>query len=197
MMNLDYKLKEFESVLMEYTPLLYSKLLPPLENTEMERLFHHVSIDDMVLSTMYKWKNGIPYDTSLPTNVFDFCSMGVMLPLEFISKLYGEGDYRGDWEGHYFPLIGNYAGDYLLYNSDKNSDSYGMLYLYSPSLLFIDEKISYHDSIESMIQSIIECFRRGAYNYDEKRGGLDADIDLQYEIYARLNPKSSYWDDYR
>lgn len=188
------KIELFESTLRKHALFLWSKLNPALNNDEIDSFMRKIGIEDDIISAFYRWKNGVSYNINEPTLLYEFCSFGVMLPLEFISQICIPEDEYYEWEPHFFPIIGNYQGDYLLYNSDKNSSTYGMLHLYSAALLLVDEKITYYDSIETMVQSIIDCFESGAYRYNATNlEGLTIDDEKAIEINKKNNPLSEYW----
>jgi hypothetical protein len=188
---------ELERILKQYSPYLYERLRSPLDSSIIKDGFGKFGIYDEKIIELYQWKDGINNDGTVPTNAFEFCSFGVLLSLEYASTIYTSQILSNQWDKSIFPIIGNFSGDFLLYNSDPQSEQYGMISLYSPALFFMEDLPLYYDSIESMIKTTIECFITGAYKYDNKNLLLDVDLDLQYEISAKLNPKSSYWDDYR
>ena len=96
------------------------------------------------------------------------------------------------WKENYFPLFTNNAGDYLLYDLSKNSQTYGMLLFYSPSLLIVDPKTAY-DSLESLFKTVIACYNAGVYRYNHSSNTLEVDQEREFEISTGINPNSEYW----
>jgi len=52
---------------------------------------------------------------------------------------------------------------------------------------------SYFDSLESMIETHIQCFKNKAFVYDSDQMFLDVDTDAYFEMAVKLNPESKYW----
>ena len=49
-----------------------------------------------------------------------------------------------------------------------------------------------YDSIESMIDTLIECYQNGAYKV--ANGKLEIDFDLESKTAQKFNPLSEFWD---
>lgn len=195
--NIRNTLRLFEACLKKYCTPLFDRLQEPLKESEVNMLFDIIGVNDPYLKELYLWRNGIPYDVALPTHSFDFCTFGVIPPLDYLKNVL-DLESADFWKRSYIPIIASYGGDFLLYESDENTESYGMLFLYSPNLGYVYDQISYYDSLESMVRTIIECFELNAFSYDSQNMILDViNIDMQYSIAAKLNPKSEYWEDYR
>lgn len=87
-------------------------------------------------------------------------------------------------DSHVTPLLSNYSSDHIGYLED------------SPSLWRLNhddfETYKIFSSSKSLMQSIIECYRQGAYFLDSS-GYLDWDVERTTEICAQLNPDAEYW----
>ncbi|SFM74493.1 hypothetical protein SAMN05428949_0642 [Chitinophaga sp. YR627] len=182
---------KLEKILCENAEFLYQKLQVPLEPSMIQSFLSTCNAFDPQLEEFFAWKNGIPYNVSDYTLRYDFSSQGVFLPLSFAVSLSDSFKSYGLWPEYLFPLVGNYSGDYLLYDLRIDEPTYGMLFLFSKSALSLDPMMTYCDSITAMLSTIIACFENGAFRYGKE--GLDIDFDLMIEINKRNNPASSYW----
>lgn len=95
------------------------------------------------------------------------------------------------WPDYYFPLFTNGGGDFILLNIDVQSEEFGRLYLYSPAINLSIEPISLYDSIKTMVDTILLCYKHCAYFFENRE--LIIDTDLEFEISKRQNPQSLFW----
>jgi hypothetical protein len=181
-------LQRFDSTLQKYNPKNYKKLQPPLPKQVTEGLFNKLHIDDPGMKAMYEWKNGVNISEGLGNGdmIFDF---GVLFPLESVLK-YAE-DYPQQ-NPQLINFVGDSTGDGLLFNIERGPD-YGKIYVYSVSLLSIDDPYGYYDSIYSMIETTIRSYQTGALKYDDINGFLDKEDDNFVELATKLNPQSNWW----
>lgn len=185
-------LNALEQCLKQYVEPVYHKLEKGVSYEYITEIVNEFDLIDDNIKNLYHWRNGIKRDTGKYVGQFDFFSFGKMLPLEEALvhyKIYMNG---GSWPSNYFPLFTTNAGDYLLYDSDKKSKTYGMLFLYSPSLLITEPKTAY-DSLESFFQTVIQCYQQGAYRFNHSSNILEIDDEREWEISTKLNPNSKYW----
>ncbi len=198
MNKLEKSISALDHCLKKYCEALYQRLLNPLEKEKVKELFQQIGVDDSDLEKLYLWKNGIPYDVSLPTYSFDYTSFGVIPPLEYAVEIYQMESQNDLWSKSLVPIVCSYAGDFLLYESDKNSQTYGVIYLFSPNLGYVYDLITYFDSLESMILTTVESFKSGVFVYNNNEMVFEVnDRSMQFNIATKLNPRSEYWDDYR
>jgi hypothetical protein len=137
-----YLAKEFEKTLREKAEFLYQKLQVPLEPPVIRSLLSGCNALDLQLINFFSWKNGLGYNVSDYTLLYDFCSQGVFLPLPFALSVSDSSKEYGLWPEYLFPLVGNYSGDYLLYDLRTNEPTYGMLFLFSKSSMSIDPMLT-------------------------------------------------------
>ena len=182
----------FEDCIKQYCYPVYEKLDKGLTYDYISEILKKINIDDIKVSELYYWKNGIKFDTSRYVNEFNFCSSGKMLPLEeaIVHYIYYVGDNL--WKENYFPLFISNAGDFLLYDVDKNNKTYGMLLFYSPSLLIVEPKTAY-DNLESFFETTITCYQKGIYKYNKSSNTLEVNQEREFEISIEKNPHSEYW----
>ncbi len=189
MKSFNLLLKEFDLILTKYNTINYRKLKDSLPNDEVLSYLNKLKVIDSNFKSLYNWKNGNDVNdiAVMRCQIFNFGSMISLNSISFFmntSELY--------WDPFFIPLVANGDGDYLLYNNENESD-HGKLHLFSPSLLFIEEPITYYDSISSLLETTIEAYKQSALIYDSKEDWLDIDIDKYYEIAKQINIKSKYW----
>ncbi|WP_147323553.1 SMI1/KNR4 family protein [Chitinophaga silvatica] len=185
-------LNNFDKVIAEKATFLYNKHNEPLDQNQILSLLESHNIYDEELVELYSWKNGIFYNPIEYTILYDYSAEGVILPLEYASSLCNPDDGYHLWKKNFFPIIGNYGGDFLLYNSDSKSKTHKMIFLYSKSALSLNPMYSYFDSVSAMLMSITECFNSNVFQYNEN-SGLDINIEAWTGIIRGINTKSTYW----
>lgn len=183
---------DFENCLKQYCESAYLKLGAGLQKDYIREILTRININDENIKELYHWKNGIKVDESTHVGEVDFCSNGKMLPLEEALVHYELCTKDNLWGNNFFPLLSSNAGDFLLYNTDRKSKTYGMLCFYSPSLLIVEPETSY-DSIESFCKTVIACYQQEAYKYNESDNRLEVSDDDEFKISSEKNPRSEYW----
>jgi len=76
-------------------------------------------------------------------------------------------------------------------NVDEESEECGLVYLYSPSINLSIEPVSMYDSIESMLDTILLCYKKQAYFFKNRE--LSVNTNLEFEIGHHQNPRSLFW----
>lgn len=192
MKSIEIEIQRLDLCLKKFCKPMHDRLLEPMKKEVIESILAPWGYDDNHIVDIFQWKNGIPYDESLPTYCFDYTEFGVIPPLEYIVDILNIEKRNKSWNDSLFPLVVSYGGDFLLYETNKKSRNYGAIYLYSPNLGYVDHLPRYFDSIFSLIDTIIENFESGAFKYLDM--SLEIDYDLTSKISKRLNPASEYWN---
>jgi hypothetical protein len=191
-------LEELDQILQEHNQDNYKKLKVSLPDTEINYYLKKLGINDQNFELFFEWRNGndINEISNQHCQIFDF---GSIISLESIVKLTITNTKKelNSWKSSFTPVIANGEGDFLLYNNDEKQDDYGKLHLFSASLLFIEEPISYYDSLETLIKTTIEAYKQSIFRYDPKRKWLNMDLDRYFEIAKVINNKSKYWKSLR
>jgi len=188
-MNLVTLLNKYDDTLRNYNPSNYEKLQAPLSVEKIEEHLHNFGVDDENLKALFHWKNGFEGENS-GDRIF---KKGGLLSMEYILKLSSLSLSEDLWKDTFIPLVSEGGGDYLLFNKEKGPD-YGKLHLYCVSLLYIDEPISYYDSIYSMIKTTIDAYEEKVLIFDELNGSrLKYDIDAFNSIAKKNNKHSDFW----
>ena len=97
------------------------------------------------------------------------------------------------WEGPYLPLLRDDTGQFLIFNNGPGKD-HGKIHLYSSSLGFIDDPISYYDSVPAMIETTLLSYEQEAFVYDDAKDWLKIDRNKYAKIAKAINQRSKYWD---
>lgn len=141
---------------------------------------------------LYEWRNGIDniYDHNF--NHQPFFSFGIFYSLSSAIELYkSHAVVNKYWADCYFPLFTNGGGDFILLNIDRQSEEFGRLYLYSPAINLSIEPVSLYDSIKTMVDTILLCYKKHACFFENRE--LMVDNDLETEISRHQNPQSLFW----
>jgi hypothetical protein len=185
-------LARLDSVLKKFNPVNYERLYPPLPPERLSAVFGQLECDDEDMRTLFSWKGG--FDPELNPKqrcmIFDFNSY-LCSPDSMVYLLEdNEDDPR--WVGPYLPLLRDDTGQFLIFNNTPGKE-HGKIHLYSSSLGFIDEPISYYDSIPAMIETTIQAYEQGALVYDDAKDWLRKDRQKLAGISKAINRQSEYW----
>jgi len=196
MKQLKELLTDFENALVKAKCPILQKLKAGYDAMFVNELLNRLHIQNDALATFYGWRNGIMNMADGLIGEMELFPNGIILSLEESENIYTLYTQDQVWEKIFFPIFTNGGGDYFLYDVDDKSPTYEMIFLYAPSLLLDEKPQTIYDSLESLIETQIQCLNNDAYNFDSK--GIDnIDYDLLYDISAKCNPKSKYWDEYR
>jgi hypothetical protein len=193
MASLTINMEVLEKCLAKYCNPLFSILMPPLPDEVRDQLFASIELDEPSIKQVYQWKNGINYDNKMPRNSYDFSGFGVIPSLEYLVEKRKKENEDNLWKKTMIPIVTDFGGNFILFESDKKSNAYGQLFLYSPTMGHVDFPMSYFDSLDTMIKTICRWFEEEAFQYDQKEMYLDIDFDKQYDIGRKYNPISKYW----
>ncbi|OIQ97454.1 hypothetical protein GALL_204640 [mine drainage metagenome] len=178
-------LQELDTTLRNYNIVEYNKLQPPLPDKEIDKSLKDLGIIDENVKALFQWKNGEKEDS--------YCQMmecGGLLSLQEIKE--DKESYLSDcYASSFIPIISE--GEQKILFNNKSGSHYGKLYLYSVPCLYIDYPISYYDSLETMVTTIIEAYKKNAYAYNLESNWLDIDHEKFREIAKKNNKKSTYW----
>ena len=198
-------IKELETALIESgNPILSKMDVEASHKTDQEIInsFKDAKLECCPeLLELYKWKSGCN-----EKNLFEIedveksralCSVGNIAAYPISTKMYKE--YQ-QCEQYWFtdeclsPFIFNgIYEDPVLINLNPKSKDYKALFFYSPALLYPDPTKMY-DSIESWMETIIQCYKKHIYHID-KDGFLITDLSAEVKLARKLNPNSEYWFD--
>lgn len=182
----------FDHTLKKYNRTNYARLSDPLSNEEMISYIEKIQVTNDDFKSFYTWKNGFDYmkNPSVDCQIFDF---GAPLPLqEMVATIIADKAENHQWNDQFIPLITETTGQYLMFNNCPGDD-YGKIHLYSPSLLYVDDPISYYDSIQTMIQTMIVCYENGIVFYNKAEDWLEINFEGYWNLGTQYNPRSDYW----
>lgn len=188
-------LKALENYLKAFCKPLADKLEKRLDSSYIDEYLGSFNIRNDNIRQLYQWHNGIGENNS-NVGQFVFSSYGRMMKLEEAGNYYQANTTSELWGKEFFPLFTNNAGDFLLLDVKKESKTFGRIFLFSPSILLFSMPEQIYDSIDSFIETTINCFKHGAYKFNSLDNTLDVDYQKESEIAIAKNPLSiSFWED--
>ena len=195
-MNLKEKLLKLEELIRKNKPKLLNAMYNGLSgHIIIEKLkFFDVDVPDDVV-TLYEWKNGTNEDSNDADELF---IDGYFLNIDSSIEMY-KLESKEEWNSQFFPLFIGYGGVVTLIDVIKDSINFNKIFFYDPTsggtnITHGKCLIGYCDSLENLIDSVIECYERGVYKIDSESGEMIIDWDLYREIYIKNNPNSEYWN---
>jgi hypothetical protein len=141
---------------------------------------------------IYSWHNGTAVRTDIPAFNFYLFPGFYLNSLAEVRRIYAHKIY--DFEKKkMFPLFSSGMGEHLVIDiASYLTDSEGTLVMevqsWDPLVKTFETK---YDSLNNLLDTIIECYKKGAYFVID--GELDSDTDKKWEISKEMNPKSAYW----
>ncbi len=185
---------ELESVLREYNPHVLDTLALGLDTKTVQENLATAGIKYGDWAEIYCWRNGFK-EAEFLMYQDDFCSWGKLMSLETSIDLYKENVKNGTWSRDFFPLVDEGGGGYLLINLNTNHPGFGMIHVYAPHLLIVDNPETAYDSFHSFIETLIACYKNQIYTSIDEGSTLDIDDEQEQEISKIMNPKSVFWNE--
>lgn len=194
MSDLKNLLFEFEQTLKENNTELLKMLQIGLTNDEISQLLFKIEgLSDEKLHVLYNWRNGIKYDSEWTVGEFYFFSLGVMLSLEdVIQHINYLQESINTGSKFLLPLFASGNGDYVLYQADIKSKDFGCLFLHAPMLTLSEKPVSIYDSLETLLKTVIECYKQGAYRIGDD-GTLNVDYNIEQQVSRSINKNAEFW----
>ncbi|MBT1685623.1 hypothetical protein [Dawidia soli] len=187
-MRIRRKLMELENELAIARSPVLAYFLNGLQREYIISLFQQNSLsppDELV--DLYEWKNGVQFE-GVPTGLLHFGVPGVFFPLEDSLKIFHASEVTRS--STYFPV---FSDDSFLIQLNNRSPDYGKIFIYSPALQIFEPEACF-DSLESMIDTFIVCFRKGAFFYNND-SFFEQDYDKSFDVAKAVNPGSTYWSE--
>lgn len=196
MNDINTDLKILEEVLKKYCNPILEKLDKGLNGVDINTILEKVNLKNEVVKQIFQWRNGLSEENDFLLGQYEFTSHGKMMMLSESVKHYEVNIRDGVFEKGLLPLFTNYGGDYLLFDTNKKSKTFGMLLLFSPAILLSDTPIPIYDSFETFVKTVITCFEKEAYKFNELDNSLEVNYEREAEIAATLNEvNSKFWKD--
>ena len=169
---------------------LIQRLLPPIEGS---RLVADIARYDLArcedVSAFYQWKGGTDVPAGTPLDdVHFFPGFYFLSWADAITNLAAfKNDRR--WNPKWLPVFANGGGDFYAVDCEKGSDS---LCAVVGFLLDEPQQDVEYQTLGSMLETILECYRRGAFYIDD-HGYLEINDRLHAEIARAHNPNLPVW----
>jgi len=196
-------LKELEQCLIEFNnPVLeYLDSGTPFDPNHFANMLDLLQLDACEdLNALYSWKPGLKRELVNDLN-FNFRVFNRGTHIEYTEALHTYQilvlQEKEIFENRFFPFIlmpGVGFEAPILIDLSKNSKTFGRIFYDSPAT-GITKPTSIFDSLSSMIETIIACYRTGIYSIS-KKGILNTDTEKILAVSSRINPNSDYWKDW-
>jgi hypothetical protein len=177
-------LEELDTALRKYNMPGYEKLQPPLPDKEIDEYLRELDINDDNLKALFQWKNGEKEDS--------YCQMMEYGGLQSLELIKESALTDKPYDPLLIEIISDNGEESILFNK-KKGPHYGKLYMYSVGQLYIGHPISYFDSLETMVKTIIEAYKTETFKYDQENKWLDINFATFATIAKKINKKSAYW----
>ncbi|WP_269226671.1 SMI1/KNR4 family protein [Flavobacterium eburneipallidum] len=191
------KLLILEKVLVEKGNPIVNSMEEPKDYDELFELITNYKFSfskDFI--DFYLWKGGLKstllfteeaFDCELTAfgNFFEIDGLLSFFTMERISKTL-------PYENKFLAFFLNSSGDRVIIDLKEKSKTFGKIFIFSPSITLSSKPMQIFDSVESMVDTIIECYQKEAYKISN--GKLEIDYDLESEIAQAINPHSEFWD---
>lgn len=143
------------------------------------------------LKELYTWHNGTDKTDGYILGDVDFFPGFHFLPLEDAIAHYWKFVKDLRWEASWFPVFGNGGGDFFVVQCQEIPMEH------APVLGFMigtDQIEIEYQSIESMLHTLSECYKRGIYHLSPE-GYIESSIHEEAIVSNIINPGLSRWID--
>jgi hypothetical protein len=193
-----------KSYLDELTQILTSKQMPVLQllrpgiqKTEMSKYTHSLPVElPEEIYELYLWREGTRIEENT-TTIGEACLFpgGMFCSIERSVEAYKYFSGKdGYWKEDMFMLFESGGGEMYLIDCNKNSSTFGMIFEHSIGAIDYDVIIPIYDSLESLLKTIITCYQKDIYFYDQAFRMLRAEPSGYITEGKSLNPKSDFWN---
>ena len=146
------------------------------------------------LETLYKWKNGTNLlNIQLIGNAW-LIYMGSFISFDRAQTIYqsraGEDKY---WSSSMFPIFESLGGEFHLIECNMENIEFGSIYYHSIGDIDFETIIKRYDSLESLFNTVTECYVSQIHTFDEK-GLLITNLEKAIQIGKKNNPQSGFWN---
>jgi hypothetical protein len=186
--------KTFDEILdwlkrLERTEVI-QRLLPPIEKS---RLVGDLARNELAqcadVIAMYQWKGGTNVPAGTPLDDVHFFPGFYWLSWEDAMTNLSVFKKDSRWKPQWLPVFANGGGDFYAVDCEKGSDS---LCAVVGFLLGEPEQDIEYETLGSMLETVLDCYRRGAFFVDD-RGYLEINNQLHAEIARAHNPSVPLW----
>ena len=139
---------------------------------------------------LYRWRNGVPWDTSGDPSFFEFHRF---LPLDEAMVAFRESHPIFK---RFYPIT-----DWVMTFQDPAGDGYGLSggkgHVEAAPVTFLMEGEGVQivfENLTQMMKSVIACFDEGVFWWGDNQ--LQTDFYRLGDVMFRLNPNMQYWKDY-
>lgn len=195
----DYLLK-IEDLLRAINPLVLANYNTGLSKSVIAEKVKHTNLefsDELFL--LYEWRNGLNLkkiaDNTIVSTMF-IVPLGYQCSLDNAIKIRNINTEGMDvWSKGYFPIFKSGGGDYYMVDLEKNSATFGAVFVDSPGYILAGGIVPAFDSLTSFVKTIYESYKEEIFFFDDM-GRFDWK-DREYVLLARsINPNSQLWKEF-
>lgn len=157
-----------------------------LDKNILNTLTSKENINNHELLEFYQYCDGNNYTVNNHYNGIKFCSFGYLLTISDAIQIYNSETFSFK-QKKLFPVIADFAGDYLLVSTDKEDSC---VYIYSPGLFIIEPEVIF-SSLASFFNAILSCYLSNAYTISNNE--LIEDFDTENAILCECDLSYSNW----
>lgn len=197
MENMNLALESLKQVLIGLNHPILKEVSKPLDINLIKDLltWNKFGLEDNFLA-LYQFCNWLYGPKLLNEKYVELSSFGVLVDFRSLISIHAENHRDHKCWKKKLPLMTNKKGDFILIDMDVKSKSYGKLYAcVTGDFMFLmestSELVSVYDSIPSFIRTIVECYKTGTYQLEDRI--LRVDKEKEREISKALNPESDFW----
>lgn len=173
-------INHLENSLKEKNPFLFNLLKNGISQDEIIAKLSEVGLlPNQSLINLFSWRNGI-IDTDYTIGELQLFCLGIFEPLEAEIEAYQIMSLdKHLWANGLFPVFMSCGGDYYLINLGNKDFKDGAIYMYSPSLLFVEPEYMVKD-LDSLLELIANGYDNETYKFD---GELIIDFDREQNAF--------------
>lgn len=195
-MSLIEQFKKLEDTLTFYNIPTLTYFKQRLHREEIISKIKPYGIINEIIIQLYEWRNGINYFLIYNSenihisvrNTFLLFRLNLLTLDEAIERYNFELTNPIGYGKDLFPIFSDMGGGYLYIDKDGKTPT-----LYYSSILRIRGAESCYESLETAIETIIECYRTGAIKIKDN-GQFETEYLQVKKIAKELNPNCVYWN---
>ena len=164
-----------------------------LTTSQMETISKdlNISLPDELID-LYSWKNGTKWKEDVYLGHLALFPGAMLMPFERAIEAYKVRSGQDQWWKHSMLPIFEFGGDFYLLDLNPTSSNYKRILYYCLNETDFEVIISIYDSIQTCIQTVLECYRTKAYFINAELF-VDTVPELERTIAKKLNPNSEFY----
>lgn len=174
-------------------PELLNGLQPGLTDESISAVISDPALNLAPIRDLYRWRNGFSEMIRPNDSKYSFHPCGNFLPLQEAAGIKKEIEKEGLWDFRFFPIMTNSNSDYLLFDLEEGSPTFGMLFICSFTTQ-LAPPVSIYDSFSSFLNNLAQLYAMQGYVYRRRTHELEVNYEIERSLGKLINPKSEYWE---